>query len=431
MRQAPTPFHEPVRSNTVAASHRTRRVSLLATAAMSLSAIAVLAAVTAVALGGCSSEAGAPRVTRSDSAGMEIVLSTGDDTLLPWELEPLFSLGGAAAGPETFHSVVVSSVDVDAQGRIFVLDRRDHRVVAFDSQGEFLLEMGGEGGGPGEFRIPVTMDVGPDGTIAVFDFGKGHLVRFTSEGEILPESPFQINPPPGPHPHFRQMETAILVSARVAVTEPDTRRQALQIMSPQDTVELADRSYPRAEMVMYRSCAGGLALEPLFDPEFAWAANDHGIILSRTDGYALEVREGETLVRSIRRELKPRPATRGMALAELGEGLKVNFGSGPCTIPPEEMVEDRGFAETLPWIRQITLAPSGELWVWRREVGPDTQGPIDVFDPSGAYLGTLPPGTPFPLVFLDESRFGAAVTDEFDITRLAVYEVNRADPGPP
>ena len=58
-------------------------------------------------------------------------------------------------------------------------------------------------------------------------------------------------------------------------------------------------------------------------------------------------------------------------------------------------------------------------------MGEATPAAIDVFDESGAYRGTLPAGTPFPILFLDRDRFGAVETDATDISRLVVYRVIR------
>jgi hypothetical protein len=58
-------------------------------------------------------------------------------------------------------------------------------------------------------------------------------------------------------------------------------------------------------------------------------------------------------------------------------------------------------------------------------LGEDAPGVIDIFDASGAYQGTLPGGTPFPLVFLDEDRFGGAEKDATDLVRLVVFRVRR------
>lgn len=47
-----------------------------------------------------------------------------------------------------------SAIGVDARGRIYVVDRRNHRVQVFDAEGEFLRSFGRQGQGPGEFSSP-------------------------------------------------------------------------------------------------------------------------------------------------------------------------------------------------------------------------------------------------------------------------------------
>ena len=68
-----------------------------------------------------------------------------------------------------------------------------------------------------------------------------------------------------------------------------------------------------------------------------------------------------------------------MAIEELGEGYKINFGRGPCLIQPREMVDTRGFAPPLPWIQQVTLAPGDETWVGQKEVGNASPGRLVVY----------------------------------------------------
>ena len=46
-----------------------------------------------------------------------------------------------------------------------------------------------------------------------------------------------------------------------------------------------------------------------------------------------------------------------------------------------------------------------------------------ISSPDGAYTGTPPAGSPFPIAFLSGGRFAAAETDELDVTRLVVYEM--------
>jgi hypothetical protein len=120
------------------------------------------------------------------------------------------------------------------------------------------------------------------------------------------------------------------------------------------------------------------------------------------------------------------PATEALALEELGEGFTISGGGeGPCLIPAREAVEGRGYAPFVPWIHKVSLSPGGEAWVQRRNPDRLTESVIDVFDRSGTYIGTLPESAPVPLFFLDESHIAAAETDELDVTRLVVYEVDR------
>lgn len=72
----------------------------------------------------------------------------------------------------------------------------------------------------------------------------------------------------------------------------------------------------------------------------------------------------------------------------------------------------------------LRFAPDGLLWVVRGHV--DGEEPaIDVFDPAGSYVGTLPPGSPVPLLFLPDGRLVAEETDELDVDRLVVYRLDR------
>jgi hypothetical protein len=84
--------------------------------------------------------------------------------------------------------------------------------------------------------------------------------------------------------------------------------------------------------------------------------------------------------------------------------------------------------ETTPAIRDIRLAEDGTLWVERFEPGTPAagrSGTIDVFDASGAYLGSLPGGTRFPILLLPDDRVALAEKDALDVERLVVMQVSR------
>ncbi len=119
------------------------------------------------------------------------------------------------------------------------------------------------------------------------------------------------------------------------------------------------------------------------------------------------------------------PASRDQAILQLGEGYRINFGHGPCLIDPADMVDKRGYAETIPLIGTVMLSPSGELWVQRFSVDPDATIPIDVFDTGGAYIGTLERESFSPVVLLPGDRVGIVEKDESDVERLVVLSITR------
>ncbi|MEZ4423056.1 MAG: 6-bladed beta-propeller [Gemmatimonadota bacterium] len=380
---------------------------------------------TAVALIGCGPPTDRPLTERTDSAGIELVTSNVDDRPLPWRLERRIALGGAEEGPESFFRLPPGTVASDARGQIYVLDPLRHRVVVFTPDGTFVRSVGGEGAGPGELESPGALSVGPDGVLSVFDFGKGALVRFGPDGTVLPQHPLPFFPWTGPSRHFEVTSEGVLVSTMLPPAPEGMFHQALRLLGPADTVLVAERIFPRPGMVRYPTCGGGLNYPPIFEAQVLWAAHDRRIVAVDGPEYAFTLFEGARPIRKVRAGFPLRASSEALALAELGEGMTINFGRGPCRIPPREMVEGRGFAEAVPWIEAVMISPTDDIWIHRKGVGQEIPAAVDVFDRTGLYLGRLPEGSPFPLVFVDDTTFGAAETDEMDVTRLVLYRIAR------
>jgi predicted membrane-bound mannosyltransferase/sugar lactone lactonase YvrE len=80
-------------------------------------------------------------------------------------------------------------IAVDSQGRVFVADTGNKRIVVFDANGNYLTEFGSGGFDPGQFDEPVGVAIGSDGTVYVTDTWNQRIQSFvpteTGEGEIL------------------------------------------------------------------------------------------------------------------------------------------------------------------------------------------------------------------------------------------------------
>lgn len=78
-----------------------------------------------------------------------------------------------------------AGVAVDAFGRVYVSDDRQHRVARFDALGHWLGAEGTLGSAPGQFRRPGAVVLSGTLQIAVLDRENQRVVRYDSFGHVL------------------------------------------------------------------------------------------------------------------------------------------------------------------------------------------------------------------------------------------------------
>ena len=79
----------------------------------------------------------------------------------------------------------VSYLAVDSEGTIYCLDIKDQKIKAFDKNGKFLLAIGKQGQGPGEFGLAVGIQITPDNLLMVEDNAIRRLALFKPTGEFV------------------------------------------------------------------------------------------------------------------------------------------------------------------------------------------------------------------------------------------------------
>lgn len=372
---------------------------------------------------GCSRASDVNMATRTDSAGIIIVGNAGIDRPAPIRLEEEFRLGGDDSRPEqSFYQVNAAYVGVDAAGNIHVLDPSSHRVVSFNGEGRHLRTVGRRGGGPGEMGMPFGLVVEPDGTVGVVDISKRALVRFGPDGSVLEQQAL----PEG-------YRGGILVPYAGGMVAPSSRNQDGRMVSTvlhtttgptgPETRELVNMLNAEMKPVELASCGMGFSgMPPVFSPSLRWAAQGSRLAVARSDAYDIEIFDDGVPTLRIRRDIPPTPSTTALAVQEQGEGMRVGTEGGFRVCDAQEVVEQLGVAPTISAIGQFAVAPDGSLLVQRGGVR-DTPRAIDLFAADGEYIGTLPPGSPFPLAFLPDGRVAAGDRDALDVTRLVVYRV--------
>ena len=352
----------------------------------------------------------------ADSAGVAIVTNVGTPALLPWTLDTVRVFGGDDSGPATFHEVWPSLVDVDAQGRIFVLEPFESRVTVFDSVGRPLSTMGRRGQGPGELEWPVSVSAADDGHVYVHD-GAGQLVRLALDQRTGTETPFHYSVIYAGLRHAEITPAGILVWARERYTGTNNRLDRLLFARATDTTALISGKPSYRTAAYYPRCNMTFGLHQPLAPRIKWSQWGDRVAVSVWGGFRVDVLEDNRLVRSIRwAGVGENRLSRSEAVAL----LEAQGYLGACDDGPAETIEKHGFHPQPQIVRALAIAPGGRLWV---QVNTVEGIRILLLDPDGQIVGVLPQEFPMPVAFLPDRRPLIQVVDSVDIQRIGVAQV--------
>lgn len=106
-------------------------------------------------------------------------------------LTPNLTIGALHGEPhETFGDI--RAIEVDTDGRIYVLDYQAAEVRAFDSSGTYLRTLTRSGRGPGEIVNANGMILSPDGTLWIQDHAQWTIIGVDLEGNEVARFPMPI-----------------------------------------------------------------------------------------------------------------------------------------------------------------------------------------------------------------------------------------------
>ena len=328
----------------------------------------------------------------------EILVSNTDQPLWApnesWRVVEEFRIGSDTDDEAKLFGEIIS-FDVDAQRRVFVLDFQTQEVSMFDSDGEFVRTVGGEGAGAGEFEQALAVDISPNGEIWVMEMLYAQLSIFDSEGSYLRTEPVGI-PGIGLRPYPGGFDSMGRYNAMVMYYDEHGEYQEMarfdQNLTPLDTIAIPETSIERdAFRHVIDDGRASIGARIPFQGSFKWRFSPTGNLWTlATKPYELAelTPSGETL-RKVTKEHEPLPVTeedRNEAREGFQRFIRLGGTIDWSRIPTTKPVTVSFFADD-----------EGHLWVKREAAVPgDKDQLFDLFDPDGRYLGEI--RLPFPLL---------------------------------
>lgn len=373
-------------------------------------------------------------------------------------LRELLRIGEAEGAPE-YMLAEISTFTVGPTGNVFVA-QNDGDLREFDSDGRFVRTVARPGQGPGEVDYVVGMDVDADGRLAVLDFGNQRVSIYSPQGAFER----QIRRPAGRPGYGRDAiqwddEGGLWLAIHPLRSGPDTlitgprplygRLVADAVVA--DTVYLPARAWNGCERRRPGFAIGFFEDVRLpYLPFVQWAFDPDGVLVFGCSAdYSLDVEHSGGVFR-ISRDWNPAVLTdEAQDFYEMGQEIETGIPRPRFSVPRER-----------PAFLRVWRAEDGRLWLWPgtpgsseevtdqqreafarflpgRAVPPrfwsywsPTDG-LDVFDWEGGWIGHVATpstwdGGPFPgsedPVFRGDTLW-ALTKDEFDLRYISKFVV--------
>ncbi len=313
-----------------------------------------------------------------------------DDALWtqPWQVEEEWRIGSdTSGGPEELFGDI-GSFDIDAQGRVYILDDQAQEIRIFDSEGAFVRTVGSRGEGPGEFVQATSVDVSSNGEIWVTEMQQGQLNIFDSTGSLLREE--RSNAPGSitlPYPGGFDRVGRFNVYIRYPLQETYTRGMARfdQSFTPIDTIPIPKSPFePEYFKLVGDDGRSSSSMGVPFQGSFHWRFAPKGNLWTLlADRYELaEITTSGDVLRRVTKEHETLPVT-AADRQEYEEDAKWFTNQGG-------KIDWSKIPETKPAVVSFFCDDEGNLWVEQRTENSEDAGYLfDIFDPKGRYLGTL------------------------------------------
>ena len=389
----------------------------------SLSLLAVAVAV----LPACSSSASDAGFTVSDSAGIRIARNASLPARVDSLPQPAVRIGSADAGGAAEYSFdYVSDVDALPDGRIVVVDNRGARVALFDSAGTWLRDLGRSGGGPGEYRTPLSLHWRGD-TLLVWDMIQRRFSAWLGDS-LAGMMPLAI--PRRPSRLALTADAVILERETGQQTDPapaQGRIERIALASGDTTARVLVGPYPVPEYgwtISDPATGSGMMVNPpTFSARPRWTVAGNRLVWTSGADARIEIRDSTGALQQIIHGAHPvRPVTDAERDAYF-TGMQRRFGMSDADVARSRTAAT--FAASLPVYVGVVVDDEAHIWAALHDPATfeGTGTTWAVFDPSGRHVRTVVFNERFALQRVRNGRAYGITTSNDGAHTVDVYRL--------
>lgn len=301
------------------------------------------------------------------------------------KLPELWRLGGDSEDEEEFFGVI-SDIDIDAAGNVYLLDSQLNQAKIYTKDGEFVRAIGREGEGPGEFRMPSAMFFTKDDKVAVMQTMPGKIVQLSKDGKPSGEHPI----PKAPDGGFQLIQggdarggNIVIYMARQQFDQAAGKWSRSSFLTSIDATGKQLAEYSKKENVITMAAAEmNDASWDTFERRWEVAPDGKVYACNSYDNYEVTVYDKTGKVEKvITREYKHVPRT-----ADEKDFMNRMFSHWAKMIPNCKVTINPMNKD----IETIYVRDDGSLWVLSsqgsRNLAAGTLGTFDVFNPEGQFV---------------------------------------------
>lgn len=378
----------------------------------------------------CAGEAADTGVMVRDSAGITIVENATPHWTAEtaWRLDSARSLTiGSVDGPPEYQLYRVRGALRLDDGRIVVADGGSRQIRFYDATGSHIRSVGGEGEGPGEYRVPGLLARYPGDSLLVWDgnlrrgtvlANNGALGR-TFDGPLIGTPFYYVHDVFGDGSIFGRLDEGVeLDSVEIGLQRYHATYFRMDPTGRIDTVGV----FFGNEALTYTTDGGNTALTSMpLGRDAVHATRADLLHFGSSDTW--EVRtytSAGALVRISRNLNGNRPLTRELIDAYTSDAL--GRITDPATLRRREAMYDQTpWPETLPAYSDLKADTEGNLWVADYLAPGEEQPRWTVFDAEGRMLGAIETPIGFTIHEIGADYLLGVERDELDVEHVVMY----------